>query len=58
MLRPNCKDCTKRYPGCHDKCESFIEYRKEYDRIRDLRQKDIDLERGLRDVKRARVRDR
>lgn len=19
----SCKDCTKRYPGCHDKCEAY-----------------------------------
>ena len=26
-----CKDCTKRYPGCHAKCESYIEWKAEHD---------------------------
>lgn len=23
-----CKDCTDRYPGCHDKCVVYREYKK------------------------------
>lgn len=34
-----CKDCTKRYPGCHSKCEEYLEakahrdeaHKKQYD---------------------------
>ena len=26
-----CKDCPDRYPGCHAKCEKYIQQRAEYD---------------------------
>lgn len=26
----SCKDCTDRYPGCHDKCEKYRESLKKY----------------------------
>lgn len=26
-----CKDCTKRFPGCHSKCESYIAWKAEHD---------------------------
>lgn len=25
---PECKECTERYLGCHDKCPSYLEYKK------------------------------
>ena len=27
-----CKDCTKHTPGCHAKCEAYINQKKEHDR--------------------------
>lgn len=30
-----CKDCPKRYPGCHDKCDDYQTAKSEHDRIRD-----------------------
>lgn len=30
-IKPPCRDCTKetgRYPGCHDHCEKYIDYRR------------------------------
>ena len=30
-----CKDCTERYPACHDKCEKFMEWRKKVDTQRE-----------------------
>lgn len=27
----DCRDCTERYPGCHDHCENYIEARKKWD---------------------------
>lgn len=29
-----CKDCTERYPGCHDKCESYKKAREEQREIK------------------------
>ena len=26
--KPPCKDCKKRYPACHDKCEQYKEWKK------------------------------
>lgn len=25
-----CKDCQKRYPGCHDKCEEYKKSKEEH----------------------------
>lgn len=27
MTNPPCKGCTKRHPGCHDKCEGYHEWK-------------------------------
>jgi len=32
-----CKDCTKRYPGCHDKCDSYKKFKDEIALIRSKR---------------------
>ena len=34
MLAPktNCRGCTKRYPGCHDKCEDYKQARAEFEK--------------------------
>ena len=42
MLAPktNCRGCTKRYPGCHSKCEDYIKARAEYDEWREAERKD------------------
>lgn len=29
--KSKCKGCTDRYPGCHDHCEHYKEYRKALD---------------------------
>lgn len=26
-----CKDCTKRFPGCHGKCESYQKWKAEHE---------------------------
>lgn len=44
MLRPNCKECTERYLGCHDKCESFLKYREEWAKVKELKRKNSELE--------------
>lgn len=41
MIKPPCKDCERRAPGCHGKCEAYIEYKQKHDeayrRERDMR---------------------
>lgn len=29
-----CKDCPKRYPGCHPECEEYLAYSREKERER------------------------
>ncbi|MBR6289228.1 MAG: hypothetical protein IKR19_07835 [Acholeplasmatales bacterium] len=36
-----CKGCTKRYLGCHDKCESYQEYKRKREEFNAARQKAI-----------------
>lgn len=26
MTKSNCKNCSKRFSGCHSKCEDYLEY--------------------------------
>lgn len=26
-MKPPCKDCTKRYLGCHSECEEYADYK-------------------------------
>ncbi len=34
MMKCACKDCTKRFVGCHATCTSYAEYRAEIDSTR------------------------
>lgn len=53
MLRPNCKECTERYLGCHGKCESFLKYREEWEKIKEQRKKDVELENSFFEISRT-----
>lgn len=33
----SCKDCTKRYPGCHSKCEEYLAAKTRRDEARKKR---------------------
>lgn len=37
MIKGPCKDCKKRYVGCHGKCEDYAAYRAELDKQREER---------------------
>lgn len=37
MIKPPCKNCPGRYPGCHDKCPDYQEYNKQQEKIREQR---------------------
>ena len=38
----HCKDCTDRYPGCHDHCEKYKEDQAEYDKIKAAMKDEMD----------------
>lgn len=33
----SCMECTKRYPGCHAKCEEYLKARAELDEINEIK---------------------
>ena len=33
MIKLECKDCTKRYVGCHSVCENYNAWKKEHDEL-------------------------
>lgn len=37
-----CVDCTKRYPGCHGKCEDYIQQKKELNATKDYKKDNAD----------------
>lgn len=39
VLKTSCENCNYRQVGCHSKCESYAEYRKEIDKINKNRKK-------------------
>lgn len=41
-----CKDCEKRYPGCHDKCQTYQEWKTDRERFLD----DIHKQKVINDV--------
>ena len=36
--KPPCKDCSERYPGCHNKCDKYKEWKKILDSANKARQ--------------------
>lgn len=46
-----CKDCPDRYPGCHGKCEKYINERSAYDAVKDEAKKRYMVAYGLYDQK-------
>lgn len=36
-MQTNCKGCTERKPGCHDKCEKYKKYKAQNEEIRERR---------------------
>lgn len=37
-----CKNCDKRYVGCHSNCETYARFRERVDRANEARQKDME----------------
>ena len=44
MMYKPCKDCTKRFPACHDSCADYATYKTELQAINDERRKYEDTE--------------
>ena len=36
---PPCKDCTDRYPGCHDKCSGYADWKSKLENVNEERRK-------------------
>lgn len=34
MVKPPCKNCELRYPGCHGKCPEYHRYKEEYQKFK------------------------
>jgi hypothetical protein len=37
--QPPCKGCTKRIPGCHDKCDKYAEWKCNLEKLNEERRK-------------------
>ena len=47
MLKGPCKDCPDRTPGCHGKCEKYLDYRARLDAMKEEERKRKRLEYDL-----------
>lgn len=43
MLKAPCKDCPDRHMLCHDTCEKYQAFKKDREKISEIRRKDSDL---------------
>ena len=41
MTKCECKDCTKRKVGCHDKCKSYLAFKKDIERLKQIRKEQL-----------------
>lgn len=53
-----CKECVapKRYPGCHAKCEAYIQWKEEWDALKDKERKQKQMDDWARPEKPKRRR--
>lgn len=51
-----CKECRQRYPACHDKCLSYIDWKQKNQVIKDRIFKEKEAIRGVRDSNLNRMR--
>ena len=38
-----CKDCNRRNPGCHSKCQDYISFREELKEYNESKKKESDI---------------
>lgn len=43
VLKAPCKDCPDRHMLCHDTCEKYQAFKKDREKISEIRRKDSDL---------------
>ena len=43
MKNVPCRYCETRVLGCHDRCEKYLEYKRERERILEARRDEIDV---------------
>ena len=55
-----CKECTERYPGCHDHCQRFLALKQEYDSYKEraYKEKTMNYMESVRAIAKSRYRDR
>lgn len=41
MIKPPCKGCQERYPGCHDRCLEFKDYKRKLAEAKEARDRYI-----------------
>jgi hypothetical protein len=46
-LKPPCLNCLNRHEACHSKCELYINYKKENDKLKEEINKQHELEHNL-----------
>ena len=47
-----CKGCRDRYPGCHDKCNTYQEQKRERQALLDQEKSSVPMEKGERENER------
>lgn len=57
-MRSVCKGCETRYLGCHDKCETYLDAKREAEELKELKNKETATlcvwAKGIRTCKRKR----
>lgn len=51
-----CKDCPDRYPACHDRCEKYIQAKKDLQERKDMILKAMQKDAVYMDYKRKKIR--
>ena len=55
-MKKSCKDCTDRYIGCHSKCETYIQFKKEKEEINKKKEKERKINEDFYSVRNAAVK--
>ena len=58
MKNVPCRYCETRVLGCHDRCEKYLEYKREREQIIKARQDEIDANGHVVDVRRKQLKRR
>lgn len=53
--KSTCKDCNKRYIGCHGSCEEYLAFKSEKDSVKKMSAETNDISLKLRDEQRTKL---